>query len=101
MTNTHRLLLVDDDEDLRTTLAEQFALHDEFSVTQAENAAKAMAHIKGERTDLAIMDVGLPDMDGREAVKQMRRNGFPLPHHHAHRPDRRCRYDSGAGSGRE
>lgn len=79
MTNTHRILLVDDDDDLRVTLAEQFALHDEFAIAQAETAAKALSHVKGERTDLAIMDVGLPDMDGREAVKQMRRNGFRSP----------------------
>lgn len=79
MSNIHRLLLVDDDDDLRFTLAEQFALHDEFLVTQADSAAGAMNHVKAERTDLAIMDVGLPDMDGREAVKQMRRNGFRAP----------------------
>ena len=35
--------------------------------------------VKGDRIDLAIMDVGLPDMDGREAVKLMRRDGFRSP----------------------
>ena len=35
--------------------------------------------VRDDRIDLAIMDVGLPDMDGREAVKLMRRNGFRSP----------------------
>jgi DNA-binding response OmpR family regulator len=79
MSNAHRLLVVDDDQDLRDTLAEQLALYDEFEVLPAETAASAVAQAKGDRIDLAIMDVGLPDMDGREAVKIMRRNGFRSP----------------------
>jgi DNA-binding response OmpR family regulator len=79
MSNAHRLLVVDDDGDLRDTLAEQLSLYDEFEIVSAENAASAMNQVKADRVDLAIMDVGLPDMDGREAVKIMRRNGFRSP----------------------
>jgi DNA-binding response OmpR family regulator len=79
MSNAHRLLVVDDDQDLRDTLAEQLALYDEFEVLAADTAATGIAQAKGDRIDLAIMDVGLPDMDGREAVKIMRRNGFRSP----------------------
>jgi DNA-binding response OmpR family regulator len=79
MSNASRLLVVDDDQDLRDALAEQLGLHDEFQVTTAENASQAINLAKGDRIDLAIMDVGLPDMDGREAVKVMRRNGFRSP----------------------
>jgi DNA-binding response OmpR family regulator len=79
MSNTHRLLVVDDDQDLRDTLAEQLDLYEEFTVLTAENAAKAMQTVREERIDLAIMDVGLPDMDGREAVKLMRKHGFRSP----------------------
>jgi DNA-binding response OmpR family regulator len=79
MSNAHRLLVVDDDGDLRDTLAEQLSLYDEFEIVSAENAAAAMNQVKADRVDLAIMDVGLPDMDGREAVKIMRRNGFRSP----------------------
>jgi DNA-binding response OmpR family regulator len=79
MSNAHRLLVVDDDGDLRDTLAEQLSLYDEFEIVSAENAAAAMNQVKADRVDLAIMDVGLPDMDGREAVKMMRRNGFRSP----------------------
>ncbi|MFC1458990.1 response regulator transcription factor [Microvirga arabica] len=79
MSNASRLLVVDDDQDLRDTLAEQLGLHDEFQVTTAETANGAIEAVKGDRIDLAIMDVGLPDMDGREAVKVMRQNGFRSP----------------------
>jgi len=79
MSNASRLLVVDDDQDLRDTLAEQLGLYEEFQIRTAENAGQAIASVKTDRIDLAIMDVGLPDMDGREAVKQMRRGGFRSP----------------------
>src|SRR5919112_1999993 len=79
MSNAARLLVVDDDHDLRDTLAEQLRLCDEFEILTAGTAGEAADLVKGERVDLGIMDVGLPDMDGREAVRQMRRNGFRGP----------------------
>jgi DNA-binding response OmpR family regulator len=79
MSNAARLLVVDDDHDLRDTLAEQLRMCDEFDVLTVGTAAEAADMVKGERVDLGIMDVGLPDMDGREAVRQMRRNGFRGP----------------------
>jgi DNA-binding response OmpR family regulator len=79
MSNASRLLVVDDDQDLRDTLAEQLGLYEEFQVATAQSADEAMHAVKGDRIDLAIMDVGLPDMDGREAVRLMRRDGFRSP----------------------
>jgi DNA-binding response OmpR family regulator len=79
MSNASRLLVVDDDQDLRDTLAEQLGLHEEFQVMVVETAEAAIEAVKDDRIDLAIMDVGLPDMDGREAVKVMRQNGFRSP----------------------
>jgi DNA-binding response OmpR family regulator len=79
MSNASRLLVVDDDHDLRDALAEQLGLYEEFQVQTAENAGQAITSVKSDRIDLAIMDVGLPDMDGREAVKAMRRGGFRSP----------------------
>jgi DNA-binding response OmpR family regulator len=79
MSNACQLLVVDDDQDLRDTLAEQLRLYDEFDVLTASTAAESAELVRDERIDLVIMDVGLPDMDGREAVRQMRRNGFRGP----------------------
>ncbi|HVI29721.1 response regulator transcription factor [Hansschlegelia sp.] len=79
MATKRKILLVEDDADLRQELAEQLDLHDEFEATQAATAAEGIEAVKADHLDLVLMDVGLPDMDGREAVKIMRRNGFRGP----------------------
>ncbi len=79
MPGRRKILLVDDEDELRSALAEQLALYDEFEVLQAESATKAIQSSKVDHLDLIIMDVGLPDMDGREAIKLMRKNGFKAP----------------------
>ena len=73
------ILLVDDDDDLRETLTEQLSPYEEFSLLSGANAAQAMQTAKTAQVDLLIMDVGLPDMDGREAVKLLRKGGFKAP----------------------
>ncbi|MBP1851927.1 response regulator transcription factor [Rhizobium halophytocola] len=77
--NARTILLVDDDEDLRETLVEQLSLYDEFVLSQEATATKAIQAVRGDQVDLLIMDVGLPDMDGREAVKLIRKGGFKSP----------------------
>ncbi len=78
MTARH-ILLVDDDEDLREALTEQLSLYEEFDITSENSAAKGVQAARGNHIDLLIMDVGLPDMDGREAVKLLRKGGFKAP----------------------
>jgi DNA-binding response OmpR family regulator len=79
MSQTRRILIVDDDADLRQALAEQLALHPEFEAIEAIDAASARQSAESAPPDLVIMDVGLPDMDGREAVRLMRAAGFKRP----------------------
>ncbi len=73
------ILIVDDDDDLRDALVEQLSLYDEFSVITEDSATKGVNTARSEHVDLLIMDVGLPDMDGREAVKILRKGGFKAP----------------------
>ena len=73
------ILVVDDDDDLRGLLVEQLALYEEFAVKEENNAAKGIAAARSNTVDLLIMDVGLPDMDGREAVKVLRKGGYKAP----------------------
>ncbi|MCA8899680.1 MAG: response regulator transcription factor [Hyphomonas sp.] len=73
------ILLVDDDDDLREALAEQFDLHDGFEVLQAANAHEGIVTATTERIDMILLDVDMPDMDGREACKQMRQKGVRAP----------------------
>ncbi len=79
MANARTIVVVDDDAELRETLIEQLALHQEFSTESLDNAQAAIERAKQGHIDLLIMDVGLPDMDGREAVRVMRKNGFKSP----------------------
>ncbi len=77
--NKRRVLLVDDDGELRGNLVEQLAQYREFDLVEAGTAAEAMLEVRNAHIDLMLLDVGLPDMDGREAVKIMRREGFKSP----------------------
>jgi DNA-binding response OmpR family regulator len=79
MSNTRTILLVDDDDELRDQLRDQLALYDEFAVLTAATAAQGIEKTKSAQVDLIVLDVQLPDMDGREACKIMRKNGFKSP----------------------
>ena len=79
MSGTKKIIIVDDDDMLRETLVEQFSLHDEFAVSEAATATAGIKAIKADSADLVILDVNLPDMDGREACKIIRRNGYKGP----------------------
>ena len=79
MPNTRKILIVDDDPELRDALTEQLSLYEEFEAVAAENGSKGLQAAKAGQIDLVIMDVGLPDIDGREAVRILRRNGFKAP----------------------
>ena len=79
MSTTKKIIIIDDDELLRDTLKEQFSLHDEFLVAEAATATAGIKAVKADHVDLVILDVNLPDMDGREACKIMRRGAFKGP----------------------
>ncbi|PLX44150.1 MAG: DNA-binding response regulator [Hyphomicrobiales bacterium] len=79
MNSTSKILLIDDDDELRDSLAEQFALYDEFEPTGVSSAFDGINYLKDNRADIVLLDVGLPDMDGREACKLMRKAGFKNP----------------------
>ena len=74
-----KILLVDDDTALRESLSEQLRLHEEFFTVEAENGGRALELTKGDRFDAILLDVGLPDIDGREVCRLMRRHGVKSP----------------------
>src|SRR6476469_4153183 len=79
MATETKILIVDDDETLRESLKEQFSLHEEFHVSEAATATQGIKALKSEHADILLLDVNLPDMDGREACTIMRRNGYKGP----------------------
>lgn len=79
MGGTKKILLVDDDDVLRDSLAEQLELDGEFTCTAVATAQAGIEHAKTHHVDLVLLDVGLPDMDGREACRLMREGGVTVP----------------------
>lgn len=78
-TNGKRILLIDDDDALRRSLAEQLGLHEEFETSEAQTAAAGLAVAKASNFDAILLDVGLPDMDGRDLCRLLRREGVKCP----------------------
>jgi DNA-binding response OmpR family regulator len=81
MTGERPILIVDDDAVLRTMLAEQLAVDGEFAAAGAETVGEAEAKIsaRNARFDAIILDVTLPDGDGRDLCVRLRRNGVKVP----------------------
>jgi DNA-binding response OmpR family regulator len=74
-----KVLLVDDDDTLRESLGEQLRLHEEFATEEAETGAAAIERGKTAHFDAILLDVGLPDMDGREVCRVLRRHHVNCP----------------------
>ena len=74
-----KVLLVDDDDDFRGSLAEQLRLHDGFETAEVGTGSEALAILKEASFDIVLLDVGLPDFDGRELCRIVRRSGIKIP----------------------
>ncbi len=79
MTQVSSVLLVEDQDDLRDALSDQLLVTQEFMVEQAANGQEALHHIARKSFDLIILDVGLPDMDGRALCEVMRKQNVKCP----------------------
>jgi len=74
-----QILIVDDDAALRQSLVEQLEINNEFVAIECDTAAKALAAVEQHRFDAILLDIGLPDMDGRDLCKALRHNGIHVP----------------------
>jgi DNA-binding response OmpR family regulator len=75
----HKILIVDDDAALRQSLAEQLDRDGEFVSVECETAGEALETVGRERFDAILLDVGLPDMDGRELCRALRNASVTVP----------------------
>ena len=74
---SHKILIVDDEPAIRRFL--KASLESEgFAIVAAETAAQALSAVAQVKPDLMILDLGLPDQDGLEVIRQVRA-GSPLP----------------------
>ncbi len=70
---THRILVVDDDPHIREVIL--IALRKAgMSVTEAADGKAALARFAADRPDLIVLDVGMPEFDGLEVCRQIRKS---------------------------
>jgi len=79
MAQDKKILLVDEDAELRSELAEQLLLRQEFETEEVGSAAEALAAVETEKFDAILLEMELPDMDGRDVVRLLRRKGIQVP----------------------
>ncbi len=73
------ILLVDDDEDLRAELALQLSGQADLEVIEAGTGADGVARALDERPMVILLDINLPDADGRDVCKALRSKGIAAP----------------------
>ena len=78
MAQKKTILIVDDDDDLRALLSEQLAAEG-FEASTAVNGLKGVEAATASRPDLILMDLDLPDINGREASRRLRAAGVMSP----------------------
>ncbi len=79
MSQHKTILIIDDDDDLRGLLIEQLELHGEFAAAAAATAAEGVRMALAIQPDLVLMDLDLPDLNGREACRLLRQGGGGMP----------------------
>jgi two-component system, OmpR family, response regulator len=73
-----RVLVVDDERNIRELVGTALR-YEGFEVVLAERGREAIERAVEERPDLIVLDVMLPDLDGFEVVRRLRRDGMKVP----------------------
>jgi DNA-binding response OmpR family regulator len=79
MPTPKRVLLVDDDTMLRGSLAEQLAADGSYAVVEAGSCEEGRTRAAEGLYEFMILDVGLPDGDGRDLCRELRNTGVSCP----------------------
>jgi DNA-binding response OmpR family regulator len=79
MAAVNTILIVDDDAALRRSLAEQLELRAEFASRQCDSGAAALALILQQHFEAVLVSATLPDLDGQELCRSVRRSGVGVP----------------------
>ena len=73
------ILIADNDDDLRRILVEQLQINDEFIVSETAEGGEAIKYAGKQYFDAIVLNLDLPDIDGREVCRLMRKNGVKSP----------------------
>ena len=74
-----KILIAESDATLRQSLATQMKLHLDFVAIQAESEEQALKLVQDYHFDIILMDTNLPNSDGRDLCRLMRRRGVKIP----------------------
>jgi two-component system response regulator HydG len=69
----HKVLVVDDDKVLQQSVKQALEYH-HFSVDVADNGKEAVNRVYGQKYDLVVMDVNMPEMDGIQALTEIKKH---------------------------
>ncbi len=69
----HKVLVVDDDKVLQQSVRQALEYH-HFSVDVADNGKEAVSKVYGQKYDLVVMDVNMPEMDGIQALTEIKKH---------------------------
>ena len=72
-----KLLIVDDEEEILSTLSRFFAIHD-FDVATANSAAGDFKIIEKEKINIALMDINMPEMNGIDLLSRIKKRDFSI-----------------------
>ncbi|MFP6718469.1 MAG: response regulator [Alphaproteobacteria bacterium] len=73
------ILLVEGSDPIRQSLAEQIEFYVGIDTVEAATGANALKLVKKRKFDLILLDMSLPDFDGRDVYQLMRRSGLETP----------------------
>ncbi|MGC9502250.1 response regulator [Baaleninema sp.] len=74
MNKHRRILIVDDEQDIREVTQIVLELEGGWEVVTASSGSEGIAAAERDRPDAILLDVMMPDMDGLETLKQLRQN---------------------------
>jgi two-component system KDP operon response regulator KdpE len=78
MSATVRILVIDDEPAIRRFLRTSLGAEG-YDVLEAEDGETGLAMLRRNAVDLLVLDLGLPGMDGLEALRRLRDSGSSLP----------------------
>jgi DNA-binding response OmpR family regulator len=79
MPRKYKILIIEDDTDLREIIAEELMLLEEFNAIEAGTAKRGLESVKSDLPDLIILDLSLPDGPGLDVLKTLREQGVKCP----------------------
>lgn len=69
-----KVLVIDDEKDILWTTKKTLEVIGNFDVETAESGKKGVALAKKERPDIILLDIIMPEMDGFEVLKKLKKN---------------------------